>query len=279
MSKSDIAPIEENAFPLLLKEGSFILQKINGLKVVQVSSVVLRKKIKIFVQNYFQLVRPELVKYTIDVKEVDGLMQKLMKLTNAYTSKSTYKKVLASINKQFVDIEVNKEYKASDIIVGKGQLKIFFDKDTKIIDILEKAVPVAVNSYKQVIDDLQATDRFSYRGTVAEIREVLREVLDYLAQDKDVTASPGFKLEDGLKGPSMRQKVRFILKNRRKSATEINAPEEAAAIIDEGIEKLVRATYNRGSLATHTSNGGRSEAIKIKMYLDTVLYDLLEIHI
>jgi hypothetical protein len=139
-----------------------------------------------------------------------------------------------------------------------------------------KILPSAAISYQQVIADI-SNSRVSYKGSIAELREVLREVLDYLAPDVDVLTVPGFKLEKDRSGPTMKQKVRFILKNRKKTASAIDAPENAAALVDEGIAKLARATYDRGSLSAHTT-ASREEAMSIKRYLDSVLCELLEIY-
>ena len=49
-----------------------------------------------------------------------------------------------------------------------------------------------------------------------ELREVLRETVDHLAPDDKVMAAPGFQLEPGLKRPTQKQKVRFIVKARSK---------------------------------------------------------------
>ena len=75
----------------------------------------------------------------------------------------------------------------------------------------------------------------------------------------------------------MKQKVRFILKSRKKIASAIDAPENAAALVEEGIAKLARAHDDRGSLSAHT-RAGREEAMSIKRYLDSVLCELLEIY-
>ena len=47
-------------------------------------------------------------------------------------------------------------------------------------------------------------------------------------------------------------------------------------LIDELSGEVMRAVYNRASLATHIQQS-KSEVQKIKRYVDTVLFDLLEI--
>ena len=55
----------------------------------------------------------------------------------------------------------------------------FSSDEEKLIETLEKMLPSAADSYKQSIIDLQSQiARLTFRGIAAELREVLREVLD-----------------------------------------------------------------------------------------------------
>lgn len=273
------SPQNQDSLPGILREANHILQEVKQSKVAQISSTSIRTRAKVLVKNYFQTLRPDFCSHGIETRELDQFMQSLMKITNSYTSKSVYQKNLNAIAAIIGDLEAVREYKKSDVLVRAqipSSARVFTQNDN-IITTLANTVPAAAISYKQILDDLQKDSRLSYRGTVAEMREVLREVLDYLAPDKDVMSSTGFKLEENTKSPTMKQKVRFIFKSRNKPANAIDSPEEATSIIDDGVAKLVRATYNRGSLATHAAGEGKKEALQIKMYLDTVLCDLLEI--
>lgn len=58
-------------------------------------------------------------------------------------------------------------------------------------------VPTAALSYQQAIRDLADGGRVSYRGPAAELREVLREVLDHQAPDGEVMKSSDYKPEKG----------------------------------------------------------------------------------
>ena len=103
------------------------------------------------------------------------------------------------------------------------------------------------------------------------------KVLDRLAPDGDVKGMPGFKAETPTGAPSMRQKARYILKARELPETAAKAPEDAASVVDEAAASLVRSTYQLGSLGTHiTSERGRVQ--QLKMYVDTVLCEMLQIH-
>jgi hypothetical protein len=92
----------------------------------------------------------------------------------------------------------------------------------------------------------------TFRGTASELREALRETLDHLAPDEDVMKAPGFKLERDRKAPTQKQKVRFILRSRRR--------------------KL------RPRFACHSRRTTETEVRHLKMYVDSVLAELLQVH-
>jgi hypothetical protein len=117
----------------------------------------------------------------------------------------------------------------------------------------------------------------SYRGTANELRETLRETLDHLAPDKDVEAGQGFKFEKNQVKPTQKQKVRHILRSRGLKETARKAPEASALLVDELTASVTRASYERGSLSAHIASNAR-EVRQLKMYVDSVLAELLEIH-
>jgi len=272
-----ICPTGDN-FELFYKRFFTLRTSVKSIKTVHLNSNALRDQIKAVVKDYFSQIRPALVNSGVETKILDEMAQALLKMTNARTATPTYKKTFDEMNRELVDIEAAREFLKSDLLVkgglyGASQISV---QDNAIISTLEKFVLASAISYKQVLQDLQLK-KLSYRGTAAELREVLREVLDHLAPDKEVMAVSGFKFEPNRNQPTMKQKVRFILKNRNKSATAIEAPEEAASVVDESIAKLTRATYDRGSTSAHTQSDG-TEILQIKRYLDSVLCELLEIH-
>ena len=137
-------------------------------------------------------------------------------------------------------------------------------------------MPSAATSYRQGLLDLRASDRLSYRGTAAEFREALREVLDHLAPDDTVQSQTGFKLEPGQTKPTMKQKVRFVLSSRGLNKTQQESSEKTTSLVEELSGQVARAVYSRASLATHVQES-RHEVGQIKRYVDTILFDLLEI--
>ena len=109
------------------------------------------------------------------------------------------------------------------------------------------------------------------------MRETLREVLDYLAPDAEIMAKAGFVLEKGTSRPTQRQKALHVLTKRRLSREAMRAPELAVSMVDELGAAIARSTYTRGSMSAH-GVGSNREVRQLKMYVDAVLAELLEIH-
>jgi hypothetical protein len=134
----------------------------------------------------------------------------------------------------------------------------------------------AAACYRQGISDLVGADRVSYRGTAAELRESLRETLDHLAPDAEVEQQRWYKPEDRQTRPTMKRKARYILTSRGRNRTQMTSAEKLLGLIEELSGEVMRAVYNRASLATHVHQS-KNEVRQIKRYVDTVLFDLLEI--
>jgi hypothetical protein len=90
-------------------------------------------------------------------------------------------------------------------------------------------------------------------------------------------AAPGFKLEKEQERPTQRQKALHILRNRKLSREEIVAPELTVSMIEEMGARITRTAYTRGSRDAHTSSS-EAEVRQLKMWVDAVLGELLEIH-
>jgi hypothetical protein len=108
------------------------------------------------------------------------------------------------------------------------------------------------------------------------LREALRETLDHLAPDKDVTGAPGYKQEPERNGPTMKQKVRFIRTARGLSKSSGAVPEQTATTVDELVGSLTRSVYDMSSVATHVAKE-RKAVVRIKLYVVAVLHEMLEI--
>lgn len=149
--------------------------------------------------------------------------------------------------------------------------------EAQILKALHAILPSAAASYEQAVLDLRDESRKSMRGTAVELREALREVLDHLAPASEVSKMPGFTLESDQTRPTMRQKARFILRSRGSPEGAAKSPEDAVSVVDELVASLVRSVYQSGSLMTHVASA-RARTRQLRMYVDTVLAELLEIH-
>src|SRR5207253_1824172 len=99
--------------------------------------------------------------------------------------------------------------------------------DRRIIAILQGLVPTAALAYEQALLDMAAGGRLSWRGPATDLREALRETLDHLAPDSEVAKQPGFRLELNATGPTMKQKVRYVLRQRGQLRAAVEATEAA----------------------------------------------------
>ena len=152
----------------------------------------------------------------------------------------------------------------------KTETVAYTEEDEQIMRKLDALVPSAALSYKQAILDLMNANRVSFRGPALELREALREILDHLAPDSEVTAAPWYVQEEDRDGPTMTQKVRSIMKKKRSSS---EAPEQMVTAFEEAIAKLARAVYKLSSKATHVA-GERETVAQLRRYVVAILHDI-----
>lgn len=205
----------------------------------------------------------------------DDKWQDLIRLAHGNNARRSYLKLIHDIHKELGEFNVASLSRSTEGPLRRTKLSDLTPAELLIIRTLESAVPSAAASYRQAILDLRS-ERLSYRGTASELRESLRETLDHLAPDKDVMAQPGFKPELGQSKPTMKQKTQYILGVRERSKTQRATIGKSIELIDSLSGEIIRAVYNQASLATHVETS-RAEVWKVKRYVDTVFFDLLEI--
>ena len=250
-------------------------------KARQVNSASLRDAARGIVQSYFRSARPQLEAAGLPsarLEALDNQMQLLLQLSNGRSNKAAYFEVFRTLRALRPTIEVER-----DVAIGRSNLRGTAPQDSPlsgieeaIINTLDPLVPSAAISYAQALADLADLDRKSLRGTAADLREALREALDYLAPNEDVMKQPGFKLDKDRTRPTMKQKVRFVLRSRGMGDTAIASPEAALERVEESAAVMARSLYDRGSLATHIATT-RKEVRQLKLYVDALLAELLEI--
>jgi hypothetical protein len=250
---------------------------------VHVNTSAVRDGAKSLIQDYFRRTRPDLTALGIDegeLEETDQQMQRLLQLSNGRNPKSSYVRTLREIRRATRDLELRREYglgerRRSESPPGPTTASAV---EAKILETLTGLSPTAALSYEQALRDLaSSTERVSFRGTANELREALRETLDRLAPDADVMAAPGFRLEAGRSTPTQKQKVSYVLRSRNVTSTARKAPEETVLLIEGLTGSVARASYQRSSVSTHIAST-EHEVRQLKMYVDSVLAELLQVH-
>lgn len=248
---------------------------------VNVNTNSLRSSAKGIVQYYFRETRRGLLALGLDPKEaevLDAKVQELLILSNGRNPKNSYMRTLRQLSDLRPSLETKKEMTIGSHSQMGGSLSFFKRSliEDAILQTLNRLLPTAAHSYEQSIQDLQDVNRKSFRGTAVELRETIREVLDHLAPDSEVMQVQGFQLDEGKSGPTMKQKVRFILRSRKLPANAIRAPEDSVALVENSFASLFRSAYERGSIDTHVTPPWR-ETHQLKLYVDSVLCELLQI--
>ena len=245
------------------------LRKMIGkARAVNISARDIRDYASGVAQQYFQDNRAVIEASAGDeLRTLDDAFQGILTLSSSVNRKSTYSRHLKTIQKLYPQI-------TGKLAVGgsSNSTVTIGDTEKKISALLDDMVPAAGKSFKQALIDLTDTKRISYRGPAVELREALRETLDFLAPDEEVQAMDGYKQEAGLKGPTMKQKVRFIL--RARGMKDETAPEQAASAIEEMVGGFARSVYTMSNAGTHGSRE-RTDVMRIRRYVIVVLHDIL----
>lgn len=228
--------------------------------------------------RYFNDIRPRLVAVNPETERLrshDDLWQQLVRLAHGNNARRTYLKIARELRKQVSEFNIA-ALASGPVAAQPGVNTLPSREESLILKTLESLVPSAAASYRQGLSDLGDDQRLSYRGTAADFRESLRETLDHLAPDADVESQEWYEPEEGQKKPTMKQKTAYILISRGQNKTQRGSAEKMLGVIDELSGEVMRAVYNRTSLATHVHQS-RTEVQRIKRYVDTVFFDILEI--
>jgi hypothetical protein len=254
-------------------------KEVSRSKAANVNASDVRQQAKDVIQSYFRQTRPELQSLGLDIEiisQLDTSFQNLLKLSNGANVKSSYLTIFKNLSKILEEAEIAIELRLAEkaFLSLSPQSNSLTGLESIIYDTLLNLVPSAGLSYKQAIIDLSDEDRISYRGVANEFREALRETLDHLAPDKDVVAQSGFKYEKDKTTPTMKQKVRYILKARELASNAMKVPENAVEIIEDRVASFARSTYERSSISAHVASS-RNEVLQMRNYLNAVFAELL----
>lgn len=239
----------------------------------QISSNVVRDKLYALAGSYFANVGSQFPDPSAapGAEEAQKVFRELHVLSRKSPSKQKCLTLLGEAKALLVKLEGAVLGQAANRSAGAST-----ETDVLIISTLQDVCPSASLAYRQALIDLASADRHSWRGPATELREALRETLDILAPDGDVEAMPGYKPEADAKHPTMKQKVRYILKSRGMGSGQIATPESALQGIEEMLGGLTRSVYSRSSVSTHTPTT-RGEVLRVHAWVRLVLCELLEL--
>lgn len=234
-------------------------------------------------QLYFRGVRPATLTAGLDPTSLDPHFTEVLELSGKHSVRASYLQQLKQIQRKAAALEVQYEFSFSNgtsAIRNKEQIT-FSAVETKICKTLQSINPFFGDAYTQIIIDLGQEERASFRGTVHEMRELLRGLLNHFAPDAEVIAQKGFRFETGQTKPTRTQRMAFILKARQTNSAHIDPATKATSYLDVQLDILAfipNAVYGAGSESAHADPRDlRNEVYRLKQYLDATLCDILAI--
>jgi hypothetical protein len=239
----------------------------------QLNSAKKRLELSQLVETYFDAVRPTFASSREQgevTQPVDAAMQALLIEGHKRGQTSRYKKLLTEAREALIQVD------AARLLPSVVELNPVDGSDSQILSALDRMLPSAALAYLQAIEDLKQNDRYSWRGPATDLRECMREVLDQIAPDREVEGQAGYKKEPDARGPTMKQKVRYVLRKRDVASAATASVESAVLAVEEALGVFVRSVYTRSSVSTHTATS-RDEVLRIKSLVQVVLQELLEL--
>lgn len=260
-----------SAVAVLLSKVDDAVKVVRSAKGAQIFASSTKALLHELATDYFSTVKGIAEQCGGNSNGLDSIFQEIHSLSRKSPSKNRCLELLKSAKKALVECESVAISQSS-----RQQAGHMTPVDELIVTTLNEICPSASLAYQQALMDLIQESRLSWRGPATDLREALRETLDILAPDQDVEAMPGFKLETDAKRPTMKQKVRYILKNRGVVSGAMATPESAVQGIEEVLGTLTRSVYTRSSVSTHTPTE-RQEVARVHAWVRLVLCELLEI--
>lgn len=250
-----------------------LIQHFKRIKTLHVNKPEDRNRVRDLVQRYFEKHKPELISLGLDeaaLKSLNMAMGELLRCAQRRNLRKRYVKLLGHVAKVLNELE------ATTVEIAKMHAEsICGERERRILETLQRINSSAASCYEQGLMDLLTPSRSSWRGTIVEFREALRETLDYLAPDEEIRNSSGFKLDPSAGKPTMSQKARFILMSRGLKKGQTEPTEKATLAIEQVFGGIVRSVYDRASVGVHTTVE-KKEAFRVKEWVTMVLEELLE---
>lgn len=257
-----------------------LIATLNRNKGRSVHAVKERNHLSSFVGAWFGVYRPGFLKLIAEEEyffPIDDVMQRLLKLASSKeSSRFTYKRLCRDIQENFRNtllVPLSRAYWSRVPEAAPA------GKDSDVARKLKKLDGDLAESYEQVAEDLSQVNRRTYRGTAAELREIIRGVLDRLAPDNQVKSTDWYRAARSSgaqkeENPTQSEKTKYILRHRGLGSAATEAAESYMASLEDRLGHVVRATYRRASNSTHT--GAENEEVGQQLrYANALLAELL----
>jgi len=253
--------------------------RLNAGRKKSVSGLGERRGIRSIVGAWFSEYRDAFIRIVGEDEQIsvmDDAMQRLLRLASKESARRTVVRALGVAIRHFTDkllVPVSRAYWSQ----APGRTPVGRDEDAA--NRLRQLAPDLADSYEQAVLDIEETDRISYRGPAAELREVLTGVLHMLAPNPRVEETDWYReaRRTGVRAeptPTRAERVKFILRSRAKGSAVTEVGESFMTSVEERLANVVNATYRRGSAATHGSTE-RDEMGQLLPYVNAILREIL----
>lgn len=245
----------------------------------KVSSAAEQKNVRSVVGAWFAEYRPAAIQIVGEERYIllmDEEMQNLLKLASGSNSRRTVVRRSASAIRHLRD---NLLVPLSRAYWSKAPERSPAGRDDEVARRLEQVDAELANGYEQAVIDVEDTERLSYRGPAAELREILTDVLHKLAPNQQVEATEWYR-ESRKSGtrkeptPTRAERTKFILRSRAKGSAVTDSAESYMTSVEERLANVINATYRRGSAAAH-GGAEREELVNLLPYINALLKELL----
>jgi Predicted pPIWI-associating nuclease len=245
----------------------------------EISGLGERRYLRSVIGAWFSEYRPafiEIVGEEQAIRSMDDQMQELLKLASDGSSRRTVVRLCRAAIKNFkgnILVPLSRAYWS----LAPERSLAGYDEEVSVK--LKGLDPSLAESYEQSVLDIEDEQRLSYRGTAAELREVVTDVLHVLAPTAEVQATEWYKeaRRSGARKestPTRAERTRFILRARAQGSAVTDAAESYMNSVEERLADVVNVTYRRGSAAAHVG-AERAELVRLLPYINALLRELL----
>lgn len=245
----------------------------------EISSATERKNIRSVVGAWFSQYQPSAVQIVGEEQYIRSMDEEMLGLLKLASGNSTRRTVIRSCTSAIRHFRENLLVPLGRAYWSRAPERSPAGRDDEVAARLMQLDGELAESYEQAVIDAEDSERRTYRGPAAELREVLTNVLHILAPNAQVEATEWYRASQrsGTRKeptPTRAERTKFILRSRAKGSAVTESAESYMTSVEERLASVINATYKRGSAATH---GGteRDELVKSLPYINALLRELL----